>query len=307
MAKRARRQAVTIRVPASIANLGPGLDTLALAVALYLRVRVRRAEGVNSLRFDFGGLHLAGENLIDRAFRRLAGERDFPSLDVAVETGIPLRSGLGSSSAALVAGFRIFESVFGPQPLATLLNAGCELEGHPENVAAALLGGLVACCQRPDGSVIALNAAWPPPLRIVVATPEAELETRKSRQVLPQMVPLGSAVSNVQRVAILLEALRSRNYTLLAEAFHDCLHQPSRRDIVPGLDRLLALSHPDVLGVFLSGSGPSLAAVATRNLPAVAEWMAGTFRDAGVNCQTRILRAHPADSQARRRRPKGLQ
>jgi homoserine kinase len=292
MAKRAHPRPVTIAVPASIANLGPGLDTLALAVTLFLHVRVRRAEGVNRLRFDFGELELAGDNLIELGFRRLAGEREFPSLDIEVETDIPLRSGLGSSSAALVAGFRIYESVFGPQPEETLLTAGCALEGHPENVAAALLGGLVACCQRPDGSVIALMASWPRELRIVVATPEVELETRKSRQVLPQSVPLANAVSNVQRVAVLLEALRARKYGVLSEAFHDCLHQPSRRGIVPGLDRLLGLSHPDVLGVFLSGSGPSLAAVARRNLPAVEALVAGTLHDAGVNCQTRILRAH---------------
>jgi homoserine kinase len=291
--KLASRRQVTITVPASIANLGPGLDTLALAVTLYLRVRVRRVEGTNSLQFHFGELELAGENLIERGFRRLAGDREFPSLEIDVETEIPLRSGLGSSSAALVAGFRIYETIFGPQPPDALLTAGCELEGHPENVAAALLGGLVACCQRPDGRVIALTANWPRALQIVVATPETQLETRKSRQVLPQSVPLSSAVSNVQRVAVLLEALRTRNYGVLAEAFHDCLHQPSRCAIVPGLDRLLALRHPDVLGVFLSGSGPSLAAVATRHLPAVAEVIAGTFRDAGVNCQTRIVRVQP--------------
>jgi homoserine kinase len=292
MAKLGRRP-VTITVPASIANLGPGLDTLALAVTLYLRVRVRRAEGTNCLRFHFGELQLTGENLIEHGFRRLAGEREFPSLDIEVETEIPLRSGLGSSSAALAAGFRIFELVFGPQPSEVLLTAGCELEGHPENVAAALLGGLVACCQRPDGSVIALTAAWPRALQIVVATPETQLETKRSRQVLPKSVPLASAVSNVQRVAVLLEALRSRNYCVLAEAFRDCLHQPNRRSIVPGLDRLLALEHPDVLGVFLSGSGPSLAAVATRNLPAVAELIAGAFHHIGLDCQTRIVRVHP--------------
>jgi homoserine kinase len=292
-AKLAGRWPVTLTVPASIANLGPGLDTLALAVTLFLRVRVRRGEGANSLRFHFGELELAGENRSEHGFRRLAGGRDFPSLDIYVETEIPLRSGLGSSSAALVAGFRIYESLFGPQPAEELLTAGCQLEGHPENVAAALLGGLVACCQRPDGSVIALTAAWPRALRIVVATPETQLETRKSRQVLPETVPLADAVSNVQRVAVLLEALRARNYGVLAEAFQDRLHQPSRRAIVPGLDKLLALRHPDVLGVFLSGSGPSLAAVATRNLPAVAELIAGTFRDEGVNCQTRIVSVQP--------------
>ena len=294
MARIARGRPVNITVPASIANLGPGLDTLALAVTLYLRVRVRRGEGINQLNFNFGELQLTGENLIEKAFRRLAGDREFPSLDIDVETDIPLRSGLGSSSAALAAGFRIFETVFGRQPAEHLLTVGCELEGHPENVAAALLGGLVACCQRPDGSVIALTADWPSALRIVVATPESELETKKSRQVLPQSVPLASAVSNVQRVAILLEALRARNYGLLAEAFHDCLHQPSRCAIVPGLDRLLALRHPDVLGVFLSGSGPSLAAVATRNFSQVAELLTGAFREAGVNCRTRLVKVHRA-------------
>ena len=142
--------------------------------------------------------------------------------------------------------------------------------------------------------MIALQAAWPRALRIVVATPEVQLETRRSRLVLPVSVPLASAVSNVQRVAVLLEALRTRNYGVLAEAFRDRLHQPGRCAIVPCLEQLLALRHPDVLGVFLSGSGPSLAAVATRNLPAVAALMTGTFRDAGVNCETRILSVHVA-------------
>jgi homoserine kinase len=293
MAKPGKRQPITISVPASIANLGPGLDTLALAVSLYLRVRVRRAEGTNRLQFRFVNLELQGENLIERGFLRLAGDREFPSLDIEVETDIPLRSGLGSSAAAMAAGFRIYEAVFGPQPEQLLLAAGCELEGHPENVAAALLGGLVACCQRADGSVIALRSKWPRALRIVVATPESQLETRRSRAVLPASVPLKSAIGNVQRVAVLLEALRTRNYDVLAEAFHDCLHQPSRRAIVPCLDQLLELRHPDVLGVFLSGSGPSLAAVAVRNLSGVAELMTSTFRDAGVNCQTRIVTAAP--------------
>jgi homoserine kinase len=128
----------------------------------------------------------------------------------------------------------------------------------------------------------------------VVATPESRLETRRSRQVLPAMVPLACAVGNMQRVAVLLGALRARNYEVLAEAFRDCLHQPSRCAIVPCLEELLALRHRDILGVFLSGSGPSLAAVATRNLPQVAALMTETFRGAGVDCQTRIVRVHPA-------------
>src|ERR1039458_7090791 len=110
---------VRISVPASIANLGPGLDTLALAVRLFLRLRVRKSEqpGSNRLHFHFRNIELQGENLIERAFRDLAARRRFPSLDIEVETEIPLCSGLGSSAAAVAAGFRLFEKLFGPQPI----------------------------------------------------------------------------------------------------------------------------------------------------------------------------------------------
>jgi len=292
MGRRAGPRAWTISVPASIANLGPGLDALALAVDLYLRLKVRRAEGANCLRFHFLNLELSGANLIEDAFHLLAVDREFPGLEVEVETEIPVRSGLGSSAAAVAAGFRLYETVFGRQPMEKLLAAGCALEGHPENVAAALMGGLVVCCQKDNGSVIALPARWPRSLRIVVATPEVKLETRRSRAALPAAVPLASAVRNVQRVALLLESLRARNYAVLGEALRDCLHQPSRCAIVPALDRLLALRHPDLIGVFLSGSGPSVAAVAERNLKQIAELLSGTFREAGVRADTRVLRVH---------------
>src|ERR1019366_6939445 len=148
-----RARGARISVPASIANLGPGLDTLALAVPLFLPLPVRKSwqPGAGRLHFHFRNIELQGENLIERAFRHLAARRRFPSVDVEVETEIPLCSGLGSSAAAVAAGFRLFESLFGPQPIEGLLKAGCAIEGHPENVAAALLGGPVTCCPRDDG------------------------------------------------------------------------------------------------------------------------------------------------------------
>jgi homoserine kinase len=286
-----------ISVPASIANLGPGLDTLALAVRLFLHLRVRKSQqpGSNLLHFHFRNIELQGENLIERAFRHLAARRRFPSLDVEVETEIPLCSGLGSSAAAVAAGFRLFEKLFGPQPIEKLLAAGCAIEGHPENVAASLVGGLVVCCQRDDGSVIALPAPWPRSLRIIVATPEVQLETRRSRAILPQTVPLSAAVSNIQRVALLLEGLRTRNYGVLSEALRDQLHQPSRCAIVPALDRLLALRHPGLIGVCLSGSGPSVAAVAQSHLPQISALLTATFRKAGVSAVTRTLSVYQWD------------
>jgi homoserine kinase len=202
---------------------------------------------------------------------------------------------LGSSAAAVAAGFRLFETMFGPQPIEKLLAAGCAIEGHPENLAAALLGGLVVCCQRDDGSVIALPATWPRSLRIIVATPEVQLETRRSRAILPQTVPLSAAVSNIQRVALLLEGLRTRNYGVLSEALRDQLHQPSRCAIVPALDRLLALRHPGLIGVCLSGSGPSVAAVAQSHLPQISALLTATFRKAGVSAVTRTLSVYQWD------------
>jgi homoserine kinase len=292
-----RARGARISVPASIANLGPGLDTLALAVRLFLHLRVRKScqPGAGRLHFHFRNIELHGENLIERAFYHLAARRRFPSVDVEVETEIPLCSGLGSSAAAVAAGFRLFETMFGPQPIEKLLAAGCAIEGHPENLAAALLGGLVVCCQRDDGSVIALPATWPRSLRIIVATPEVQLETRRSRAILPQTVPLSAAVSNIQRVALLLEGLRTRNYGVLSEALRDQLHQPSRCAIVPALDRLLALRHPGLIGVCLSGSGPSVAAVAQSHLPQISALLTATFRKAGVSAVTRTLSVYQWD------------
>ena len=147
------RRELEIRVPASIANLGPGFDTLAVAVQLYLNLSVTVLDGKNELTFEFPGITIDGENYIERAFHFAARQRggDFPSLHVVVHTEIPMKSGLGSSAAATVAGLRLYEAVAGPLPEQGLLNAACALEGHPDNVAAALVGGVVVGCGSPDG------------------------------------------------------------------------------------------------------------------------------------------------------------
>lgn len=279
-----------ILVPASIANLGPGFDTLAVALQLYLRLRVR-AENSGGLRFDFVGRPLQGENYIERAFRFLARQNgmEVPSLSVEVHSDIPMRSGLGSSAAATVAGIRLYETVFGRIPPQAALNVACILEGHPDNAAAALFGGLTGSCQLPDSSVYAMSFPWPECLQAIVVTPEYELQTSVSRGVLPQRISQRDAVFNLQRVVLLMHALQNSDFTLLKEALRDRWHQPFRQRLVPGLEQALGIDHPDVLGVCLCGAGPSVAAFAKSNFVEVEQLMHEVFMQAGVGYSVRRL------------------
>ncbi len=297
-------EGLEIAVPASIANLGPGFDTLAVAVKLYTRVRIRRvrAHGPRELRFDFLDQRLEGENYIERAFRFLARQQDadFPSLDVEVSSEIPMKSGLGSSAAATVAGLRLYEAVMGPLPPQGLLNAACALEGHPDNAAAALFGGLTGSCQLADRSTMAVCFRWPEQLQFVVLTPLASLKkgTAESRGILPPRIAREDAVFNLQRVVLLFQAVQSGKFHLLREALRDRLHQPYRQMIVPGLQELLNLDHPDLLGVCLSGAGPSIVAFAERHTDAVERVLAKAYKRvaAGIPFRIRTLQVHQGDA-----------
>ena len=138
------------------------------------------------------------------------------------------------------------------------------MEGHPDNAAAALLGGLTVSCQREDGRVIARCWQWPAAVQLVVATPSAELETAHSRRVLPDTIPLRDGVFNLQRALLLVHALQSGEFGHLAEALRDRWHQPSRAPLVPGLPEALSVEDESVLGACLSGAGPSIVDVHER-------------------------------------------
>jgi homoserine kinase len=287
-----------IAVPASIGNLGPGFDTLGLAVSLYLRARVTDVirDGKRRLSCRFVGEPPHGPNRIERAFYALKERRGAnPSLEVEVRSEIPQGAGLGSSAAATVAGLRLRELVDGRRPLDELTAVACRLEGHPDNAAAALFGGLTSSCVSPSGSVLVTQWRWPRTWRMLVATPDAPLSTTVSRRILPRKLPLADVVFNFQRLALLLAAVDQRNPKALAEALDDRSHQPYRQALVPLLQPALRLQHPDLLGVCLSGAGPSIVAFVRRNADGVERALKRLCRTAAVPCTLRTLKVHEGD------------
>jgi len=283
--------------------MGAGFDCLGLALEIYLSVRatllskpggrtLARSRGVR------GTSELPSapdQNLIFRAMRYTAEREGFepPRVRIAVQNEIPVAGGLGSSAAATVAGIALGFAVTGRaiSKDATLQYA-TEMEGHPDNVAAALLGGLVVTFTRSDGSVVAVRKQWPKVIRLIVVTPNVKLETKKSRAVLPAMIPRADAVHNLQRSALFVAALEERRYDLLWDAMQDRLHQTARQALIPGLAEVLALPRvPGLLGLALSGAGPSVIALATGRYDEIGKSIARCFEAHLMNPTIRHLEA----------------
>lgn len=285
-----------MRVPASVANLGGGFDTLAVAVQLYLRLRIveiRQDEGTR-LTVVSSNPPVRGRNSIERAFETIAhwtGLRA-PSIFVEADSEIPIAAGLGSSAAAAVAGLRLFERVTQPLPDGVLLAVATSLEGHADNAAAALHGGLTSVVEREGREPIALRWHWPEEVRLIVATPAVGLATSKARAALSDAVLRKDAVFNLQRVLSLVHALQSGDYGRLREAVEDRWHQPARAALVPQLAGALALEDPEILGSFLSGAGPSVALLALRDFERIGQLLKSIYERAGCPATIRTLGVH---------------
>ena len=282
-----------IVVPGSVANLGGGFDTLGVAVKLYLRAHIVdvRDDGGSRLTVARSVPPVSGGNAVERAFELVAQStgRRAPSVTVDVTSDIPMAAGLGSSAAATVAALRVFERVTGPLEDSELLGAATKAEGHADNAAPALFGGLNSVIEVEGASPYSLRWAWPRDLKLVVATPVVGLATAKARAALPREVPRAAAIFNMQRVLALVHALQRGDYDRLREAVKDRLHQSARESLVPLLSEALALEDPDVLGAFLSGAGPSVALLARAGDTKVATRLSSMYERAGVEATVRTL------------------
>ena len=287
---------VQVRVPASSANLGPGFDALGLALALYNEIEAEEADRVTVAVEGEGVDRLAvnERNVIVRAVRMAyeAGGRPFRGCAVSCVNRIPLARGLGSSAAAWVGGLLAGSALSGASIDAdTLLALAARAEGHPDNVAAALLGGLTVAYGGPAGAR-ALSLPVPAGLRWVVLVPEVSMSTAEARAVLPRSVRRADAVFNVQRVALLLASLQAGRTDLLPSALEDRLHEPYRQRLFPWMKDVSASAREaGALGCVLSGAGPSLLAVAEGDAEAVAvgRAMEEALGGAGVSGSARSL------------------
>lgn len=281
---------VTVRVPATAANLGPGFDALGLALGLHNEIEVEAAGSGLALTVAGEGAdrlqRQGGQNLMVRAVLGTLerfGERP-EGLRIRAVNRVPLSRGLGSSSAAVLGGVVAAAALAGrdltPEEL---LDLSLPLEGHPDNIAPALLGGLTVATLV-DGTVRCLSLPVPDTIRAVAVVPEFHLATVKARQVLPPRVPRADAVFNVGRVALLLAAMQAGRLDLLREGVRDRLHQPYRAPLVPGMDEVLAAGErAGALACFLSGAGPTLLALVEGEGGAVGERMAACWQEvAGI-------------------------
>jgi len=279
-----------VSVPATSANLGPGFDTIGLALELRIRADVRVLDAGANPTWEFRGseapTHGGLRDEMLRAMRTLfatVGQTP-PPLAISVDNPIPLGRGLGGSAAGAALGLAIGAALRDPQPsIEELTRTVTVLEGHPDNGVPAILGGIVVAVAEGEDVVY---ARFDPPaeLRAQVVVPDFSMPTREARAILPDAYARRDAVYNVGHAALLAAAFASGQIDLLRSAMHDRLHQPFRASFVPGLLEMLALDTPALLGVALSGAGPSVIALTRAGCDA-GERMQAIFAKHGVASQ----------------------
>lgn len=287
---------IKVQVPATSANMGPGFDTLGVALSLYNTLELEETEkdvvvdilGETPQQVVNPNHHLIVET-IEKLFQLAGKERK--GLHLVCKNVIPFTRGLGSSSAAIVAG------LFGANALLgnafsqdDLINIATELEGHPDNVVPAICGGFTAACLLPQG-VRHIKCEIPAQVQAVVAIPDFKLSTAKARSVLPETVSMKDAVFNMSRAAMLVAAAMEQNFALWGEMMEDRLHQPYRFSLIPGADAVIKNAKEEgALSCVLSGAGPTMIAWAKGDKgEKIGAGMENGFLSAGIHCKTLLL------------------
>lgn len=285
---------VRIKVPASIANFGPGFDCVGAAVSLYNFIEMDFAQTSEIVISGEGrGKIPQGEdNLVYRAAQVILKKMNIEKqLFIKLENGIPIARGLGSSAACIAGGMLAANYLLGnPFSQEEIINFAVEMEGHPDNVVAAIVGG-VTISVKVKSKVVYKKLSLPSSLKIVMAVPEFELSTQEARKVVPKLIRLEDAVFNIGRTALLVASISQGDFTFMDVATQDALHQPYRSLLVPGMDEMLENApSKGMVACFLSGAGPSVVGLALEEKAKEAgEFLVGVFEKKGVKARYLIL------------------
>jgi len=283
-----------LRVPGSSANLGPGFDALGIALRIYLECRFCRSERL-SIRVsgrDADLISPLSDNLIWQTALAVAARAHMtlPPVSLEIINEIPIGKGLGSSAAALTAGVIIADKLLGlGWKSGRILDEAARLEGHPDNVAASVLGSIVASAVEPGGKTRSVRLELPEAFQVAVVVPNFQLPTREARAVLPDSYTRADTTFNIQRASLLVAALAMGDKTAFPAALDDRLHQPFRAQLVPGLSEILRLRAPGLLGCTLSGAGPAVLVFYEKGYDRVFDLVRQVFAMNG--CTTEVMEA----------------
>lgn len=292
-----------LKIPATSANLGPGFDCIGMAVNLYNYIEhtklaedkleiIVENEGKNELPIDH-------TNLVYKSYQSVFQYLNKPISGVRLKliNNIPLARGLGSSAAAVVGGIIVANSILGkPLNKEELLKLAVKMEGHPDNVAPALFGGIVISGFAGE-EVFHRKISPAPLLKCSILVPDFHLSTKKARSVLAKTVSLEDAVFNVGRMGLLVDAFHSKNFDLLSIAIKDKLHQPYRAKLIPGLEDVFKLAEQlDLWGISISGAGPSVIVFHKDEDQEKVKKLKDVFKDNNINVD--LLHLHPIDEGA---------
>ncbi|MDR1243584.1 MAG: homoserine kinase [Endomicrobium sp.] len=293
---------VKVRVPSSTANLGPGFDIFGAALCLYNTFEAKYVPNAKKTTFIIKGegkktLDIGKKNLLWQSMQETFNvlketKYNLNNLNITINNNIPLSGGLGSSSTAIVGGIMLANALCENKlDKSQVANLATKIEGHPDNVISTIFGGLCICSKDENenhGTVINLPI---PKLKVILCVPSFGLRTKRSRQILPKMVDINDVVFNMSRVALLTAAFCCADYPLLRQAMQDKLHQPYRGKMIPVMNEVLqAAINAKAFGAFLSGSGPTLAALCDKkDANNVQKAMKNVWEAESVSVKTYIL------------------
>lgn len=307
---------VSVKVPASSANIGPGFDCLGIALPIYNTVTIEETvipgtgieinmmtedEAIDEMVFE--NIPKDENNIVYRAVELLYNSigQEPTELKINIESQIPIARGLGSSSSVIVGGLLAANKLLGnPADEAALLAIATEVEGHPDNVAPAILGGFVLSNQEDDGSISYCKFNWPEEWDLTVCIPDFELSTSIARSVLPKEVPMQDAVFNAKHLGMLVHAVNTKDEKLMKKALQDRLHQQYREKLVPGMKEIMeAFKHEDgILGCVLSGAGPTILIISHKyDLDKIRSTVKEIWSNQNIKADIRTLKVEEKGAQ----------